>query len=107
MTNAAKRTVSFTYNVHHAASAATRAAIALLEDVTYEVGHHDRMAYRGTLSQWDVVHAAMTADRDAATGSEKGTLTSALGRIWTTAIVQAEQDARAMRLAARRAAAAK
>jgi len=79
------RTVDFSQSVSGVISAVNKSADIGLKDVSVEVGHYDRDSFRGTLSQWDKVHAALVEKRKGTTGALKRSFTAAIGRIPTTA----------------------
>lgn len=77
-----------------------------LVDRSVEVGLYSRVAYAGTQAQWDKVHAAMAARREGQAGSVRGSTTSAMSRIATSAQI-AEWDAKGRAAVAARKAKAK
>lgn len=78
-----------------------------LIDRSVDVGLYSRVAYAGTQAQWDAVYAAMAERRENQTGRERGSTTSAMGRIVTSAQLtewDAQGEAAMARWAARKAA---
>lgn len=90
-------TVSFSMDRSESVKRMAQRTGARLEDVTYEVGLYDRGAFKGPLSAWDKVHAALTDEREGTKGSERRSYTAAINRIPTTAMREKREQERQQR----------
>ena len=95
-----EKTATFTLSTFRliGSSLHSEGLIATGEDVGF-----DRVEFVGTLAQWSVVHAIVTEMRERSTGSRRGMLTFALGRMWTVEGSLESQARRNARIEARAA----